>query len=322
MPRPPALTDKQKSHLARLEPVLRDAARRGDYETARLIAAEVQDVLRPTGHETRLMQAKNWLFEAAMEAGKISSVAIPGFVGVRKKTTPRTRVYLEATALLAVCHLRLDQPENAEPFIAESIQRLDANIQSPKRRAQFRRRMIDRFEAEWVLATLRVAKPFEAMDPGQVETEAGRLVATIGEDELMEALGRSVPVELVERIFRVYDFARSQVPSAEQKYLPSPKDRRKQKEVGRTVFDAAKQVVWRSLCDPKNDVYKLWFESGVQAVVNKKVVGGAVVAALGGLTIGWFALAAALTAMIFKVGLDVFCEVSKPQGLMIARGDE
>ncbi|MHB1194852.1 MAG: hypothetical protein ACYC6F_17635 [Longimicrobiales bacterium] len=285
------------------------------------MALEIQEVLRATGHETRLMQAKNWLFEAAMGAGKISAVAIPGFVGVRKKTRPSTRVYLEATALLAICHLRLNDPDKAEPYIAEALRRIDPNITSDKRRAQFRRRVIDVFEAEWVLATLRATQPFEALDPAQVEDEAGRLVATASEDELMELLGRSVPSEVVERIYRVYDFARTQVPPGEQLYLPSPKDRRRQKEVGKTVYEAARIVVWRSLCDPSNDVYKLWFESGVQAVVNKKVVGTAVVAALGGLTIGWLALAAALTAMIFKMGLDVFCEVSKLEGLMIGRGE-
>jgi hypothetical protein len=320
MNRPPNLTDEQKRRLGRLEPVLRDAARRGDYETAKRVTADIQEVLRATGHETRLMQAKNWLFEAALEAGKVASVAIPGFVGVRAKTRPATRVYLEATALLAICHLRENDFESAVPFISESVRR-EMNISSPQRRAQFRRRMIDRFESEWVLATLRVTRPFEAADPSAVEDEAGRLLATQTEEEMPEALGRSVPLEVVERIYRVYDLARSQVPPAEQKYLPSPKDRRKQKEVGRTVLEAGKLVVWRSLCDPTNDVYKLWFESGVQAVVNKKVVGTAVVLALGGLTIGWYTLAATIAAMIFKMGLDVFCEVTRPEGLMIGRNE-
>lgn len=321
MPRPPRLTDRQKTQLKRLEPVLRDAARRGDYETAKLIAAEIQDVLRPTGHETRLMQAKNWLFQAAMEADKITSVAIPGFTGVRKKMRPQTRVYLEATALLATCHLRLNNLDKAEPYVAEALRRVDSNITSSKRRIQFKKRMIARFEAEWVLATLRASRPRENLDPDEVESEAGRLVATLNEDEIMERLGRSVPNTIVEQIYQVYDFARAQLPPAERKYLPSSKERRKQKEVGKTVFEAAREVVWRSLCDPENDVYKLWNEAGIQAIVNKKVVGAAVVAALHGLTIGWLGLAAVLTAMIFKMGLNLFCEISEPKGLMIAKNE-
>lgn len=316
MSRPPPLTELQKRHLRRLEPVLRDAARRGDYETAKSIGAEIQDLLRPTGHETRLMQAKNWLFEAAMEAGKIASVAIPGFTGVRAKTGTTTRVYLEATASLAICYLRQDNPEKAEPLIAEALTR-EVNIQSDRRRAQFRRRMIDRFESEWVLATLRKARPFEAMDPTLVEQQAGMMVAKQTDEEILEEVGRSVSPEVVERIFRVYDFARKQLPPVEQKYLPSSTERRQKKEVGRTVLDAAKEVVWKSLCDPTSDVYKLWYENGVQAVVDKKIVGTAVVAALGGFAIGWYALAAALAATVFKMGLEVFCDVSKPKGVMI-----
>lgn len=321
MTRLPNLTDRQKARLSRLEPVLRRSALRGDYETAKAMAAEIQDVLRPTGHETRLMKAKNWLFLAAMEAGKISSVAIPGFIGIRQKTESRTRIYLEATTLLAVCYLRLNDLSKAEPLISEAMTRVDSNITSDRRRAQFHRRMIGRFESEWVLATLRKEKPFEALDPDEVEVEAGRMIATLNEDEMMERLGRTVPQEVVETIYRVYDFARAELPPVERKYLPSPKDRRKTKEVGKTVFEAAKEVVWRSLCDPENDVYKLWNEAGVQAVVNKKVVGGAVVAALGGLTIGWLGLGAVLTAMIFKMGLNVFCEMSEPQMLMIPKSE-
>lgn len=316
MTRPPNLTPEQKRRLRNLEPVLRSAARRGDYESAKRVTAEIQAVLRPTGHETRLMKAKNWLFEAALEAGHINSVAIPGFEGVRRKTDPKTRVYLEATALLAICHLRRADFDAAEPYMAESIQK-EFNIASPQRRAQFRRRMIDRFEREWVIATLREARQYEAMDPDIVQSQAGRLVASTSDEDIYESVGRSTPPELVERLFRVYDFARNQVPRAEQRYLPSGQERRRQKEVGRTLTSAVKDVVWRSLCDPQSDVYKLWYGVSIELVVNKKVVGTAVVMALGGLGIGWLALAASVTALIFKMGLEVFCDMTKPQGLMI-----
>jgi hypothetical protein len=48
-----------------------------------------QTLLRPTGHETRLQQAKAWLFEAAMEAGELDTAEL-GFIGVRKKTAQGT----------------------------------------------------------------------------------------------------------------------------------------------------------------------------------------------------------------------------------------
>src|SRR5229473_6082835 len=114
MPRPLPLTENQKQRLHALEPELRNASRLGDYSTARRITAEIQALLRPTRHETRLQQAKAWLFEAAMEAGDLNTAEL-GFIGVRKKTTPGTRIYLEATALLAICYLRKDRLDLAEP---------------------------------------------------------------------------------------------------------------------------------------------------------------------------------------------------------------
>lgn len=76
--RPPRLTSEQLKSLHRLEPLLQAAAKRGDYESAQTLALSIQNLLRASGHETRLMQAKAWLFEAAMEAGRLN-IAEPGF---------------------------------------------------------------------------------------------------------------------------------------------------------------------------------------------------------------------------------------------------
>src|SRR5579875_464880 len=81
MPQAPRLTSNQKKRLKVIEPALRQAALSGDFESAKLHAAELQSLLRPTGHEARLMQAKNWLFEAAMGAGHLD-LAESGFMGV------------------------------------------------------------------------------------------------------------------------------------------------------------------------------------------------------------------------------------------------
>lgn len=78
MHKPPKLTQMQKEKLAKLEPDLRRSVKLGNYNLAKQIAMDIQSILRSTGHETRLMQSKNWLFEAAMEAGEIET-AIIGF---------------------------------------------------------------------------------------------------------------------------------------------------------------------------------------------------------------------------------------------------
>jgi hypothetical protein len=82
---------------------LRAAAAAGDYAKAKIFTGEIQKVLRPTGHETRLMQAKNWYFEAALAAGNIEEAAA-GFIGVRGKNR-------EAYA----CLLRSDCPPGVVP---------------------------------------------------------------------------------------------------------------------------------------------------------------------------------------------------------------
>lgn len=163
MPRPPKLTDEQRERLRPLELELHQAARKGDYPTVRRLVAEIQELLRPTGHETRLQKSKAWLFEAALEAGEIQR-AISGFEGIRAKTNKRTRIYLEATALLAICHLRRGDLPSAEPLIADAFDRV-TNISSDRRRRQFYRRLVDRFQEEWTKVVLTETPRREDIDP-------------------------------------------------------------------------------------------------------------------------------------------------------------
>ncbi len=152
MVRPAALTDEQRTQIRHAEKQLRKAAKCGNLAQAKAITARLQPLLRSLGHETRLQKAKAWMFEAALEAGAVQ-YATTGFQGIRKKTAKSTRIYLEATSLLAVCYLRLLNLEKAEPLIAEAYMMVK-NISSRPRRRQFYRRMLERFEDEWALAVL------------------------------------------------------------------------------------------------------------------------------------------------------------------------
>lgn len=318
MPRPPSLTEQQKRRLGRLEPRLRDAARCGDYSHAKAIAAEIQGLLRQTGHETRLMQAKNWLFQAALEAGNLT-VASNGFEGVRKKCSPRTRVYLEATALRAVCLLRQGKFEEAQPLMREALARCK-NISSDQRRVQFRRRMIERFEQEWILSVLAVDE-VPHWDVAQVQDEAGKLVQTGTDDDIEANLGASLSPEMVDRILGVYEYSRRQLPMNEQRLLPSPTERRQHQEVGRTLLGSVRRVVWRSLCDPSSEVHKMWTKSGMNVLLDERILTASVVSSIAGMRIGMYALAVSLTAMVFRTGLDVFCDRFEPLDLMVERQD-
>lgn len=316
MKRPPNLTDLQKEKLNRLEPALRNAAKKGDYNSAKRIAQDIQIVLRPTGHETRLMQAKNWLFEAALEAGEIT-IAKSGFIGTRKRASKYTRVYLEATALLAVCHLRCNEIDEAEPLMAEVLKN-ETYIKSEKRRREFRLNVIERFEEEGALASFR-GKYNENFDPKELQNDAGKLIQTENEDQIFTILGKHVPQETKNIILRIELFSRKQLPAKDIKLLADPRDRINDEDLGRTVFSSVKRVLWRSLCDPESEIYKVWYNKGMGLVLNKFYLATAMGTILNDLGLGLKAIAVPFLAMVIKFGIEVYCDKYIPIGIMLEK---
>ena len=136
MPRPRKFTEEELAELHRLETYLTNAAKSGDYEAAREMMGGLQPFLRRIGNETRLQKNKALLFEAAMNAGH-TGIAIPGFVGVRKKTGKRTKIHLQAAALEAICHIRNGDTTKAEPLMSLVIARKNS-IRSESRRRRLR----------------------------------------------------------------------------------------------------------------------------------------------------------------------------------------
>lgn len=316
---PPPLTNRQKERLRTLEPALRRAARNGDYEAAKKIAADLQQVLRASGHETRLMQAKNWLFEAAMEAGHLD-LAAPGFIGVRQKTARTTRVHLEATALLAICYLRQHKPDDAEPLMAEVLGS-DTNIKSPDRRRQFVRRVVRRFHEEAALSSLRNSAT-EILDPAEIQDHAGKLVQLLTEDEIYAELARGLPAGTAALLIKVDRLAKKGLTEKEIKYLPTTKELVEDQKLGSTVFSAIKRVLYRSLCDTDSELYQAWFRGGMMVVLDKKYFPAAVAAALVSIGASARALAVSATALLIKFGIEVYCERFKPEGVMIERSEK
>jgi hypothetical protein len=214
--RPPKLTSEQLEKLHVLEPALRSAALAADYKSAQKYAAEVQTILRATGHETRLMQSKVWLFEAALEAGNFD-IAEAGFVGVRAKCSKGTRLHLEATALLAICYLRQKKIGKAEPLVAEALN--SRNIKSEFRRRQFVRSIVSRFEEEGLLGTL-VGQRVDRLDPNEIEDLAAALVRTKNEDEILFEMGNALPPESTAFLLKVDMMAKRGLTRKELLYLP------------------------------------------------------------------------------------------------------
>lgn len=307
------LTEKQKEQMAKLEPMLRTAADARDYDRAKKITLEIQKILRPTQHETRLMQAKNILFETAMESGRLN-IAITGLIGVRNKVSERTRLYLEATSLLAICHLRQKDLNAARPYMVEAIKKVK-NIASLKKQSEYRIGLAKRFEEEALLASLH-KNAQEHLDAEKIQEEAGRLIYTKQDDEILDLLGSTVPEGALDFVKDVHEEAQGLLTYEEKKKLPSPEYFKERKKLGKGILSAFQTVIWRSLCEKESEVYKMWFTNGMQAVLDKKYITIAITTALSGLKIGIYAIAVYLTAILIKIGIETFCSIYKPSGIM------
>ncbi len=315
--RPPKLTDKQKERLRILEPKLKIAIGDRDFETAKRLVVDLQTVLRKTGHLTRLLQSKNRLYELALELDELD-FAIRGLEENRKLVSDRTRLYLEATALLAICYLRKEEIEKAKPLIKEVLHN-DSVIKSERTRSQFRKEIIDRFNEETALYSLK-NKEEEHFTEEELEKEIVKLVTRKTESEIYLSLGKNVPQHTKYLLFQVHEFSTKQLPSAERLALPSPEEKIKDKEVGKTVFQSVKRVLYNSLCDPKSEIYQVWFKNGMGMVLSKNYIRSAVIACLASLGIGIKMISATIIALIMKFGLEVYCEKYKPADLMELRG--
>lgn len=310
------LTDKQKERLKILEPKLDVAIKRREYETAKSLVVDIQSILRPTLHYVRLCQSKNKLFELSIELGDFD-FAINGLQSNLKTLNERTRIYLETTSLLAICYVRMQEIEKAKPFIKEVLTNQTV-IKSERTRTIFRSEIINRFNEEVALCTLKsVTKP--TYDEVEIENEVIKIIQNLSDQEIYTQIGQASPKATKDLIFLVYDFSTKQLPSNERLALPSPDQKVKDAEVGQTVFQSVKRVVYNSLCSPDSEIYKTWFNNGMQMVLSKGYIRTAVISCLVNLGIGVKLIAASIIALIMKFGIEIYCDKYKPLGLMEIR---
>lgn len=315
--RPPKLTEKQKERLRILEPKLKIAISDRDFETAKRLVVDIQSLLRKTGHITRLIQSKNRLYELSLELGE-TDFAISGLIGNRQLVSKNTRLYLEATALLAICYLRKEEIEKAKPLIKEVLYN-DSVIKSERTRKKFRVEIIERFNEETALYSLK-NNDKDDFTVEEIEEEIVKLVTRKTEPEIFLSLGENVPQHTKDLLFQVYEFSTKQLPSAERYLLPSPEEKIKEEEVGRTVFQSVKRVLYNSLCDPKSEIYQIWYNNGMKIILSKNYIRNAVLACLAHIGIGIKMISASIIALIIKFGLEVYCYKYKPSDLMELRG--
>jgi hypothetical protein len=310
---PPPLTESQKKILANLEPQLKLCVKSANLDKAKNITAQIQVLLRETGHETRLLQAKNCLIETALESGNINYAKL-GFQGTIKKSSPKTRLHLEATALLAICNLRENNTEIARKLIIKAVESIN-NIQSVERRKQFHQRLIQRLEEESILVGL-IDESLPPIDANEVDKETVRLIMNKTQDQILIEMGNAIPqksIDLLEQVQQAYTL---RLPAPDRKLLPPPLTKDRKDELGKRANSALKRVAWRALCSPDSEIYKAWSQ-GLSVVYDKKYIAGAIAASFNSFNISALMLAASAAALAIKFGAEVFCETFTPESLMI-----
>ncbi len=309
------LSNQHKKKLKELEGTLDKVAQRKNLSEAKRIVREIQILLRPLGHETRLMISKSKMFEIAIEKDNLD-FAIPGLIGVRKKLNKRTRAYLEASVLLAVAYIRSIQLEKAKPIISEVLQN-DIIIKSEKRRIEFRKAAIEKFNTESLITGIsKLGK--DELNIEEITKKAVSL-SQKSDDEIVLEIGKAVPKQTKEFVYLIHNFSTKQLRSGERLLLPAAKEVVKSENIGNTVISSMKKVVYTSLCESNSKIHQDWLQNSFSVVSDKKYISSAIITSLAGFGIGIKALAISLTAFILKLGIEVYCDRFKPKTLMEIR---
>lgn len=317
MPRPERIPEKQKERIYRLEKILEQSAWVGNLEKAKVALDDLKPILIRYNHKARLLQAYLILYEGALDSWNLD-LAKRGFQYVREQASKETRLYLEATFLLAIAHLREQDLFSAEPLIFEVFNN-EHFIPSEKKRQIFIREVIDRFDQEGAIVAL--AKTYQEPIPEtKIHKKAIKLIEKgLSENDLENRLGENIPDTAKNFILRIDQLSRKQLPPGEKFLLPPPHDVMKNQKVGGLVFRAVKRRLYKYLCDEDSEVYQVWLHKGLDVIVSQSYVAGAVIAALTDLKIGAGAFAVYITSLAIKQGLDTFCDTNKPQSFMSLR---
>lgn len=304
------LTDYQLKKLKPLELELKHAVRSGDTDKAIEIATQIQELFPNEWRKHhRLLRAKLWAFESCLDANRIS-YAERGFIGIRKLSASNTRLYLEASSLLAVCYLRAKDTSSAKKLIKEVIEKIN-NISSERTRHQFQKRLIERVEEECILTELIDTNDLK-MDVEEIQAKAVLLIQRNSDAEIFKLIGNSVPTASIDLLRDVRTYSLNQLPAPDRKLLPSPEKAEEPKKVGKTTFAIIKRIAWKTFCNPDSTIYKLW-KNRVPKVFNEGYFSAAVVTTMGDFKIGIPLLASGISALIMKYTAEEFCDISKPK---------
>ena len=252
-----------------------------------------------------------------MEAGSLTFAKM-GFEGTIQKSSPSTRLNLEATSLLAICYLREGSIEKARDMIVKAVSSIN-NIKSPDRREQFHKRLIERLEEASILVGLK-ERSSENLDIDEVDRQSITIVMTKSESQIYLEMGRAVPQRSVDLLNDVRNTYTLRISGPDRKMLPPPITEENKEALGKRANSALKRVAWRAVCSPDSDIYKAWSQ-GLSIVYDRKYIAAASVAAFNSASITGVMVAASAAALAIKFGAEVFCETFAPRSLMIDRKD-
>jgi hypothetical protein len=304
--------------LRPLELQLQKAKKDGEVERAIELGTEIQALFDDNRRHFRLLRAKLWVFEAALDADRLA-YAESGFIGVRQLCSRDTRLYLEASALLAICLLRQHKIEGAKRLIRDVVNRLN-NISSARTRRLFQKRFISRIEEECIFVGL-IGTGSGDLDPVSIHEKAVMLIQQNSDHDILKLLGSSIPSDGVMLLRDVREYSIKQLPPPDRKLLPSPSDADKPASIGKVAYALIRRIAWKSLCRPNSEIYKLWSKR-VPRVFNQGYFSAALVATLNTWRIGVPLLASGILALVMKETAEAFCEMAKPKGMMIDQTEQ
>lgn len=310
-------TTQQKNRLEKLNPQFNTAIANKDFETAKVVMADIQTVFRLTENRTKIAEYKNQLFELAMDLGE-HHLAINGFKNNRIIVNPNTRIHLEATALLAICYLRIGEYDSAKPMMKEVLQN-DKIIKTERTRLIFKKDIIQRFNEEVALYSLKSESFREEMNLEDIQNEVINIIQTKNEDEILESIGTHTPQNTKTLILDIDSFAKNLLPYNERKLLPSPEEVIKDREAGKTVFSSLNRIIHKNICEPNTQVYKLCHSESIGTALDPKVLAATIVSALVQENISVKGVITVAIALALRRGYMLYCEKYKPIGVLDIR---
>lgn len=311
------LSQELLAKLRPLEEKLKRATRAGEPEIAIELAGQIQSLFENNRRHFRLLRAKLWAFEAALEANRLT-YAESGFQGIRKLAGKQTKLYLEASALLSICLLRQNKPKESKTIIRDVVKKVN-NISSDRTRRKFQKRFVARIEEECILVSLFNTADTD-MDPSKIHEKAVLLIQKNSEAEILKLIGNSVPTSGILLLRDVRNYSIKQLPAPDQKLLPAPENAEKPLNIGKRTLALLRRIAWKTFCQPDSEIYKVWSQR-MPKMFGEGYFAAAIVATLKSWTIGAPMIASGIVAIALQYSAEEFCELAKPKGIMMDHTD-